>query len=92
MKVLESGTGQKGWAQEFICTGKGNGNGGCDAKLLVEKSDVFLTYSHVRDEKDTFYTFRCPECFVWTDIPSPPFRVREKNPLTDGYSSGEELL
>ena len=28
MKVLAEGTGQKGWAGEFTCTGAGNGGGG----------------------------------------------------------------
>lgn len=81
MKVLQEGTGQKSWAKEYICTGKGNNGGGCGAKLLVEATDLFHTYSHCRDETDTFTTFKCPLCNVKTDIPNsdpPRGSVREK--------------
>ena len=70
MKVLEKGRPQKGWAKEYECTGKGNKGGGCGAKLLVEQGDLFHTYSHARDETDTYTTFKCSECGVLTDIPS----------------------
>jgi len=43
MKVIQKGRGQKGWAKEFTCTGKGNGDGGCEAVLLVEADDIFRT-------------------------------------------------
>ena len=68
MKVLKKGRPQKGWAQEFECTGKGNGGGGCGATLLVEQDDVYQTASHCRDETDYYKTFLCPECGVETDI------------------------
>lgn len=68
MKVLEKGRPQKGWAAEYLCTGRGNGEGGCGAKLLVEQEDLFRTESHARDETTTYLTFKCPECKVWTDI------------------------
>lgn len=32
MKVIQKGSGQKGWAKEFVCTGEGNGGGGCRTK------------------------------------------------------------
>jgi len=70
MKVLKKGTGQKGWAKEFVCTGSGNGNGGCGAKLLVEIADIFKTESHARDETTIYLTFKCPECGTLTDIPT----------------------
>lgn len=76
MKVLEKGTGQKGWAREEFCTGFGNGNGGCGAKLLIEQADLYKTQSHVRDETDTFITFRCVECKVETDIKNIPSNIR----------------
>jgi len=68
MKVLEKGRPQKGWAGEFLCTGKGIGDGGCNAKLLVEQDDLFKTESHARDEITIYLTFKCPECGVLTDI------------------------
>ena len=45
VKVLKKGRSQKGWAKEFNCTGVGNGARGCDAKLLVEFNDLFITAS-----------------------------------------------
>jgi hypothetical protein len=56
MKILKKGREQKGWTREEICTGVGNGGGGCGAKLLVEQGDLFKTYSHARDETETFTT------------------------------------
>lgn len=79
MKVLEKGREQKGWSKDFECTGDGNGGGGCGAKLLVEQDDVYMTYSHARDETTGYHTFMCPECGVETDIPSSirlPFSPR----------------
>jgi hypothetical protein len=75
MKVLEKGTPQKGPAVKAVCTGNGNGGGGCKAKLLVEEDDVFSTESHCRDESTTYTTFRCAECGTLTDLGAGhPFR------------------
>jgi len=70
MKVIEKGRTQTGWAKHYFCTGNGNRNGGCNAKLLVEFGDLFKTYKN----DDTYITFKCCECGVLTDIPSndPP--------------------
>ena len=70
MKVLEKGRTQTGWAGEFRCSGDGNGRGGCGAKLLVEKGDLFITQSFVADETIRRLTFMCPDCGVLTDIDS----------------------
>lgn len=70
MKVIKSGSGQRGWAHECSCTGAGNGNAGCGAVLLVEQADLFKTYSHALHETTTYVTFECPECEQWTDISS----------------------
>lgn len=79
MQVIKKGRPQKGWAKEFECTGKGNGGGGCKAVLLVEQADVFRTNSHHYDgSSESYATFRCSECGVWTDIPEPPFTPRGK--------------
>ena len=67
MKVLEKG---KGWSIEQFCTGRGNGDGGCNSKLLVEKEDIYLTSrSDLLGDTDYYYTFRCPVCGIETDSP-----------------------
>ena len=67
MKVLEKGP---GWSIEQLCTGKGNGNGGCHSKLLVEREDIYLTsHTDMIGDTDYFYTFKCPVCGIETDIP-----------------------
>lgn len=68
MRVLKKGRKQNGWSKEFTCTGKGNGDGGCGAELLVSEGDLFLTYSSACGEIDTYTTFECVECTVHTDI------------------------
>jgi len=70
VKVLEKGRKQKGWAKEFTCTGAGNGGGGCEALLLVEKGDLYHTYrqDYLGDVYATYVTFTCAECGVETDI------------------------
>lgn len=82
MKTLKKGRTQKGWAKEFDCTGKGNKDGGCGARLLVEQADVFETKSHHYDgSTDCYATFKCPECGVLTDIPESvglPFRPQRR--------------
>ena len=70
MKILEPGREQKGWATEAHCTGAGNGDGGCSAKLLVEQGDLYHTRrSHYDGSNETYTTFRCPACGVQTDLP-----------------------
>ncbi|MBI4142538.1 hypothetical protein HY480_01540 [Candidatus Uhrbacteria bacterium] len=68
MKVVKKGRPQKGWAKEFTCTGDGNRGGGCGARLLVEKDDLFRTESHALHETDYYVTFECLACGVLTDI------------------------
>ncbi len=86
MKVLVPGRPQKGWSKEFNCTGAGNGNGGCGAKLLVEQADVYNTHHHDYGGGHEIYnTFRCPECRVQTDIGKVPFTPRENEEYNDDY-------
>lgn len=66
MKVLEVGS---GWSINQRCTGKGNGNGGCNSLLQVEKNDIYLTSRiDMLGDTDYFYTFRCPVCGIETDL------------------------
>lgn len=66
MKVLEQGP---GWSIKKKCTGRGNGGGGCESTLLIEKEDVYVTaHSDYAGDTDYFYTFRCPVCGCETDI------------------------
>jgi non-canonical (house-cleaning) NTP pyrophosphatase len=78
MKVLKQGSGQKGWSTKAICTGQGNGGGGCGAELLVDEEDLYQTSSTVRDETDYFVTFDCPECGVKTDLENPPRSLQDR--------------
>lgn len=72
VKVLAEGTGQKGWAGEFTCTGAGNGGGGCGARLLVEQADLFHTHRYdYGGGHDIFTTFQCPQCSRLNDIKHP---------------------
>lgn len=72
MKVIKKGRKQAGWSKEFECTGKGNGGGGCGAKLLVSKSDLYETSSCDYTGDCSYYTtFACPCCGVETDIDIP---------------------
>ncbi len=66
MKIIEE---EKGWDIEERCTGKGNGNGGCNSLLLIEEGDLYLT-SHADMCSDTNYdyTFRCLKCGRETDV------------------------
>lgn len=72
MKVLEPGRKQRGWATETTCTGKGNGGGGCGARLLVEEPDLFRTSRHTRDGSEHFVTFECVCCGVLSDVDNYP--------------------
>jgi predicted RNA-binding Zn-ribbon protein involved in translation (DUF1610 family) len=78
MKVLSKGRKQKGYSSKRICTGNGNGGGGCGAKLLVEQADLYLTSnSDMKGDTDHFVTFVCPECGVETDIGCPSSKEEE---------------
>lgn len=79
MKVIEKGRGQKGWTKEYECTGKGNGGGGCGARLLVSEKDFYITSRGYMDGSSDYYlTFRCPCCEVETDVNDAPVNVWDK--------------
>ena len=66
MKVLKQGA---GWSLQQGCTGFGNGDGGCGASLLVEEGDLFETANtDYGGGRDTYVTFRCPQCGKLSDV------------------------
>lgn len=85
MKILKPGRIQTGWAKEKECTGKGNGDGGCGATLLVEEGDLFQTSSCHQGEVDNFVTFKCGACGVLTDIDDAPAHVVGKLPTKPAW-------
>jgi len=69
MRVIKKGREQIGWSRQKICTGDGNGGGGCGAVLVVEERDLFRTGKHPYDgSHEYFCTFKCISCGVLTDI------------------------
>jgi len=93
MKVLKKGRPQKGWSIEAACSGKGNGAGGCSAKLLVEQGDLFTTSNtDMGGDTETFVTFKCPECGVLSDLNQkewPPHNIRDGLPTRRQWDQGD---
>ena len=86
MKVLEEGN-PNGWEIEQVCTGKGNGDGGCKARLLVAEDDIYITTSsdYSGEGKTQHYTFECPCCNAQTDIPEKDIVLRVRRKVMDKY-------
>lgn len=83
MKVLEKGS---GWSIKVRCTGDGNGDGGCNSLLQVEKNDIFITtHTDIAGDTEFFYTFRCPVCEMKTDIPEDELPYSVRSDLLDEY-------
>lgn len=79
MKVLEKGTIEPLWKERVICSGIGNGGGGCGANLEVHLEDVYKTTSYCYDgSSDDHNTIMCPVCNKETDIKGPPWQVPYK--------------
>ena len=68
MEIIKPGRPQAGWSKEFKCTGAGNGDGGCGAKLLVSEYDMYETGSSHQGESERHATFCCQQCGVETDV------------------------
>ena len=68
------------WKIEAICTGHGNDDKGCGAKLVINENDIFVT-AHFGSvcETEFFFSFRCPKCGKLTDVPKKniPREVRK---------------
>lgn len=76
MKVLKQNHAK--WTKEVTCTGKGNGDGGCESLLLIDKNDLYNTYKHYYDgTMDIFTTFKCCLCGVETDVEDVPAQIKE---------------
>lgn len=89
MKILKEGN-PNGWEIEQTCTGKGNGDGGCNAKLLVNESDIYITtHTDYGGDTDYFYTFKCPCCGVETDIPEKDIVNRVRREVLKKYREEE---
>ncbi len=81
MQVLKAGRKQRGQAIKLTCTGKGNGGGGCGAKLLVGQYDLYNTHSsHYDGSTESYITFCCPECGTETDVERTGFDIRGTRP------------
>ena len=90
MKVLEKGP---GWSLKLRCTGKGNGDGGCESLLLVEENDIYVTsHTDMAGDTDYYYTISCPVCGKETDISEKdlPYSIKTKKLelYKAGYSRG----
>ncbi len=83
MEVVKKGRPQRGWSKEYTCTGKGNGNGGCGAVLLVSEYDIYETSSSALSETDYYNTFCCPECGVETDVGHIPITKKGTRPTPE---------
>lgn len=69
MKVRKPGRQQTGYSVEALCSGKGNGGGGCGAKLLVEQPDMrYFSGTDYPIDRPAAVTFRCCSCGVLTDL------------------------
>ena len=89
MKLLEKGP---GWNMECKCTGYGNGGGGCGARLLIESGDIYLTHRYYIDgSHDMFYTFKCMECGVETDIDESKVPGNIRRGLIEEYKQAKTL-
>lgn len=68
MKVLKKGS-RTNSSIKVTCTGAGNADKGCGAKLLVEPEDVYITKSSdYGGGTDVYKTVMCIECGAETDI------------------------
>lgn len=93
MKILKKGSILPTWKEHVICTGSGNGGGGCGANLEVHLGDVYRTISYdYGGGSDAHYTIMCPVCNTETDIKGPACAVpsknewlRKRNTVLNGY-------
>lgn len=97
MKVIKQGKFVDNvWKMEHLCTGNGNGGGGCDALLEIELSDLrYYPYVDTGSwgSHDSAVLFKCPVCHTLTDLKHSDW---PKNPattlkeFTSAWKRGEE--
>jgi len=69
MKVIKRIGKQSGWSKLAICTGKGNGWGGCWSILRISRIDLYKTCYMFWGEVDKICTtFCCPNCETETNV------------------------
>lgn len=69
MRIVQPGKYKDGqWTGEFDCTGNGNGNQGCGARLEITEDDLYSVQSHARTETTNYISFMCPCCGEETDL------------------------
>lgn len=59
------------WTLDILCTGEGNGGGGCRKLVRIGFTDLFNSNTITRP----FVTFACPACDAWTDLPGAVWPV-----------------
>lgn len=62
---------EKNWTTVQRCVGKGENYKGCGKVLVLSAKDIFIsTFPQDQEEEKVLrYTFRCPDCGVFTHIP-----------------------
>lgn len=80
MKVIECVEDYKDYVLIERCTGRGNGENGCNSRLLVLASDLYYTYDPtalgLKNVNVYKSSFCCPLCGVETDVSDKiPFEV-----------------
>jgi hypothetical protein len=62
---------QPKWSQKYKCTGKGNGERGCQKMISVTEENVYETQSYYGKNVVRHSTICCPNCGKETDIDLP---------------------
>lgn len=81
MKMLENEK-PRSWEIEKKCTGYGFKEKGCGARLLISESDIITEISGFQD---IYFSFKCPCCGSFTDIPESDIDSRVRKKLVAKY-------
>lgn len=97
MKILKPGKfSDNKWKMEHLCTGYGNGGGGCEALLEIELEDLrYYPYVDTGSwgSHDSAVLFKCPICQTLTDLKNsdwPKNAGKILTPFTSAWKNGEE--
>ena len=71
MIVLEADSPRPEWGMEVVCSGAGNGGGGCLTNLWVQGEDLFYSPTKIGRFMNGHLTIECSCCGTWTDIKAP---------------------